>query len=463
MLRLASVVVPLSNGFRALAARERVHALVDPGSWREVHGSRSSPHLARWRIEPQVDDGVVVGRGLVDGEAVILVAQDGTFLGGSIGAGHGAAIADACRLALEARAALVLLLESGGVRLHEANVAEIALARALSALFDARAAGVRTIGVVAGSCYGGASILACACATLLMPAKSRLGLSGPKVIETARGRAELDAGDEALVESIVGADVRARQGAARRVGGRADEVRAAIVGCLREPVHAFDLPALASAVGRLTSGLAEEHRDWRPAPHTAPDWIRRGEPVDEAGWLWRVPGVGGTVLRPFAPEPMGPAAIASADRALVRWLEKAADTIDSSTLVVVEDSPGHELSRRAETLCLSRYLATHARAINAVRQAGRRVVGVVAGLAHSAAFFVNALQAPTLYVVRGARLEVMGRAALARISKLPVAEVERLVAIDPILGESARHLLTLGAAAAELERADVPDIAAVLR
>ena len=56
----------------------------------------------------------------------------------------------------------ILLVASGGVRLYEANPAEFALARALAALLDLRAAGVRVLALGVGDVFGGSSVLACA-------------------------------------------------------------------------------------------------------------------------------------------------------------------------------------------------------------------------------------------------------------------------------------------------------------
>src|SRR5512141_3128952 len=132
---------------RPLAAIERIAALADPGSVRpasaELDASRPSPYLARWGIAAQDDDGIVAARVSIDGANILIAAQDERFLGGSAGANHSDALRRLFEVAAAERpAAVVLLAGSGGVRLHEANAAEWALARALSALLDLRASGI---------------------------------------------------------------------------------------------------------------------------------------------------------------------------------------------------------------------------------------------------------------------------------------------------------------------------------
>ena len=152
---------------RALTPAERIAAVADRGSVRSVTASldapRPSPHLARWGIAAQDDDGIVVARATIDGAHVLVAAQDERFLGGSAGANHADTLRRLFELARAERpAAVVILAASGGVRLHEANAAEWALARALAALLDLRAAGVPVLVAGVADVFGGASVLACA-------------------------------------------------------------------------------------------------------------------------------------------------------------------------------------------------------------------------------------------------------------------------------------------------------------
>src|SRR4249919_2616732 len=99
---------------RALAPGGRIAALADPGSVSPVDASfdapRASPHLARWGIATQDDDGVVVARATIARARVLIAAQDNRFLGGSAGAAHAGVLRRLFELAQAERPAGVVLL-----------------------------------------------------------------------------------------------------------------------------------------------------------------------------------------------------------------------------------------------------------------------------------------------------------------------------------------------------------------
>ena len=64
-----------------------------------------SPHLPIFDLPEQFDDGIVVGRGRLDGTPVLVAAQEGRFMGGAFGEVHGAKLIGLLRAALRAEAA----------------------------------------------------------------------------------------------------------------------------------------------------------------------------------------------------------------------------------------------------------------------------------------------------------------------------------------------------------------------
>jgi malonate decarboxylase beta subunit len=87
-------------------ARQRVAALADPGSFVEFIGPErreTSPHLAIFDLPEQFDDGMIVGRAALDGQAVLVAAQEGRFMGGAIGEVHGAKLTGLLRAAAARR------------------------------------------------------------------------------------------------------------------------------------------------------------------------------------------------------------------------------------------------------------------------------------------------------------------------------------------------------------------------
>jgi len=150
------------ESFIELYARERARALLDADTFREILGPfdrLESPWLEQQGIVPQSDDGVIVARGRLDGEPAVILAIEGAFQGGSTGEVSGAKIAGALELACRDHekgigTRPVLLLETGGVRLQEANLGLAAIAEINAAIVALRRY-VPVVGVIAG--WSGAS------------------------------------------------------------------------------------------------------------------------------------------------------------------------------------------------------------------------------------------------------------------------------------------------------------------
>ncbi|MCX2888359.1 MULTISPECIES: biotin-independent malonate decarboxylase subunit beta [unclassified Pseudomonas] len=235
-----------SRSFVELGARQRARALLDAGSFRELLGPFDrlmSPWLPRQGIVPQADDGVVIAKGLLNGRNAVVAAIEGGFQGGSMGEVGGAKIAGALELAIEDNrngipTCAVLLLETGGVRLQEANLGLAAIAEIQAAIVELRV-WQPVIGLIAGSvgCFGGMSIAAGLCSHLLVTREARLGLNGPQVIEQEAGIGEYDAKDRPFIWSLSG-------GEQRHASGLVDAYVADDIEALRERLlQLLDTPA----------------------------------------------------------------------------------------------------------------------------------------------------------------------------------------------------------------------------
>lgn len=227
----------MRRSFYEATARDRVAAILDPGSFREILGPAArvtSPHLGALDLPVAFDDGAIVGSGTLAGRAVLVAAEEGRFMGGAVGEVHGAKIVGLLERAVRvAPAAVLLLLESGGVRLQEANAGLIAVSEIMRAVLAVRAAGIPVLATIGGQygCFGGMAIVASCSDAIAMSEEGRLGLSGPEVIETARGVEEFDSRDRALVWRTTGAKHRYLLGdCATLVNDDLGEFRAALVG-----------------------------------------------------------------------------------------------------------------------------------------------------------------------------------------------------------------------------------------
>jgi len=276
------------SSYLELTARQRIPAIFDAGSFEEFLPPSeriASPHLAQLDAPVSFDDGVVVGRGLLGGHVVFGAAQEGGFMGGAVGEVHGAKLVGMLRRAIDEKAhAVLLLLESGGVRLHEANAGLIAVSEVMRAMLDARAAGIPVVAVVGGSngCFGGMGISARCANVVIMSEEGRLAMSGPEVIETANGVEEFDSRDRALVWRTTGGKHRYLMGDCQMlVADDTAAFRAAALEAIGSIGNASltleDLLAEQAMLSRRladTEGLAEPMDVWRklgvPDPASVP-------------------------------------------------------------------------------------------------------------------------------------------------------------------------------------------------
>ena len=243
-----------TNSFIELGARERAQAVLDEGSMRELIGPFDrvkSPWLAAQGIVTQADDGMIVAKGTLNGVNTVVLAIEGSFQGGSLGEVSGAKMAGALELAAEDNrkgipTQAILMLETGGVRLQEANLGLAAIAEIHAAIADLRRYRP-VIAVIAGTvgCFGGMSVAAALCSYVVMTREARYGLNGPQVIEQEAGIVEYDSRDKPFIWSFSGGEQRYATGLADRL-------------------VADDVAAMRAALCELSAaGVPAKHRDER--------------------------------------------------------------------------------------------------------------------------------------------------------------------------------------------------------
>jgi len=138
-----------------LTARERITVLFDEGTFFEFDAFNEPAQSSLSGKHSSFGDGVVVGRGLIQGRSVFAYAQDFTVMGGSLGFTHGMKIAKVQEMALKLGAPIVGLIDSGGARIQE-GLKSLA---AYAAIFrnNVRSSGIiPQISIILGPAAGGA-------------------------------------------------------------------------------------------------------------------------------------------------------------------------------------------------------------------------------------------------------------------------------------------------------------------
>ncbi|BES81515.1 acyl-CoA carboxylase subunit beta [Pyrodictium abyssi] len=179
-----------------LLARERIEALLDPGSFQEIGWlvtTRSSLFgLDKSRVP---GDGVVAGFGRVDGRPVYVFAQDFTVMGGSIGEMHAEKIVRTIELAVKSGVPVIGMWDSGGARIQEGVAALHGVGRILNAIIQASGV-IPQISLVLGPSAGGAAYApALMDFTVVVDRITYMFITGPDVVREVTGE---DVGFEEL-------------------------------------------------------------------------------------------------------------------------------------------------------------------------------------------------------------------------------------------------------------------------
>lgn len=168
-----------------LTARERIHLLVDPGSFEE-QGALVTHRTTDFGMDQQKypGDGVVTGYATINGRPVCLFAQDFTVFGGALSETHAEKICKVMDMAMRIGVPLIGLNDSGGARIQEG-------VRSLGGYADIFYKNVQASGVIPqlsaimGPCAGGAVYSpAMTDFTLMVKQSSYMFVTGPNVVQT---------------------------------------------------------------------------------------------------------------------------------------------------------------------------------------------------------------------------------------------------------------------------------------
>ena len=171
------------KGKGRLTARERIEALLDPGTFEEL--DRLKTHRCTdFGMEQQKvpGDGVVTGHGKVHGRTVFVFAQDFTVFGGSLSGAFAEKICKVMDLAMKVGAPVIGLNDSGGARIQEGVVSLAGYADIF--LRNTLASGVvPQISAIMGPCAGGAVYSPAITDFVVMVERSSyMFITGPDVI-----------------------------------------------------------------------------------------------------------------------------------------------------------------------------------------------------------------------------------------------------------------------------------------
>ncbi|MFN4006745.1 MAG: acyl-CoA carboxylase subunit beta [Chitinophagaceae bacterium] len=233
-----------------LTARERIHLLLDPGSFEEI-GALVLHRTKEFGMEEHqfYGDGVVTGYGTIDGRLVYVFAQDFTVFGGALSETHAEKICKIMDAAMKTGAPVIGLNDSGGARIQEG-------VRSLGGYADIFYRNVQASGVIPqisaimGPCAGGAVYSpAITDFTIMVENTSYMFVTGPNVVKTVTN-------ETVSAEELGGASTHATKSGVTQLTAVND------VDCIRQ-------------VKKLLSYMPQNCEDAAPVyPYTLKDEVR---------------------------------------------------------------------------------------------------------------------------------------------------------------------------------------------
>ena len=490
-----SVTLPIS--LVESKARERAYLLLDEGTAKEILGPFDrfeSPHLEAQKIVPQSDDGMIIMQGTIQGRVTLVISIEGSFQGGGIGEVSGAKFAGALERALKSCEAgqfvyPVIIYDTGGVRLQEANYGLLSIAEISSAIVALKKY-VPVIGIIPGKVgsFGGMSLTAGLCSALIMTREGRLGMNGPEVVEQEAGVRELNAKQKPLIWQMIG-------GTSRLKANLIDEV------------VEDDVPNYVAAINRLwnvpsyaertkeydafLNMLSQIQLDTKISPEEAQGILQRRQeytPVKEntqdgknvsRGHLWFDAFTNGATSISETPSVLVADAELNGEKARFiavvpnseskfyrarngefglqeAWtvakyvrqaIEEDAFAEEKRLIVPIVDVPGQAFGYHEELFGIYLACSASVEAYAVARQSGHPIVTCVVGKAISGAFLAHGMQGNRIVSLDddAIQVHVMSKKSAALVTMRTVEELDELANSVPSMAYDIHSFCSLGA------------------
>ena len=508
----------MKTSFTELRGRQRAIALLDTNSFTELLGpfdQLESPYLAPQGIVPESDDGMIIARGTFNGQPTVILSIEGAFQGGGIGEVCGTKIAASLEQVLAdnkngKKLIPVIIFDTGGVRLQEANYGLLTISEIQSAIVALRDH-VPLIGLIPGNVgsFGGMSLTASLCSHLIMTGTARFGMNGPEVIEQEAGIAEFNSRDRRLIWDTIGGITRFRTGLVDQlVEDDVQTFKTAIqIAIDQKPgiPRTRQVDRFLFAIKQLdpntknsanTVAALLDQQPIKPQPgadaQTIQDTktIQHTQTIEDAhtpsrGRTWfaaltgnatslsEFPGLlvadkdfNGKLTRYIAVVPNTANRYPRARHGevglregweLAKYVRQAieadANTTDKRNIVAIIDVPGQAYGYNEELMGIQFACAAAIDAYATARLSGHIVTGLIVGNAISGAFLAHGLQSSRLIALdnKAINVQAMSKQSAARITKRTITVLEAATEKVPAMAYDITNFYSLGALDALVE------------
>lgn len=190
-------VCPQCDHHLRLSAKERLETLFDEGRFVRINvpavpedplrfkdSKKYVDRLKTYRDQTGEDDAIMVGRGTVCGESLIVAAFNFQFMGGSMGMAVGEGLVKAAESAVKHKLPLLVIPASGGARMQEGILSLMQLPRTVLAVQMVREARLPYVVLLSDPTTGGVSASFAMLGDIhLAEPKATIGFAGRRVIE----------------------------------------------------------------------------------------------------------------------------------------------------------------------------------------------------------------------------------------------------------------------------------------
>lgn len=182
-----------------IGASKRIHMLLDHGSFIEwnknlitknvLHFPDYEEKINNLQIKTGMVEGVITGKGKIEGTETVIACMDSSFLMGSMGQIVGEKITRAVERATRERLPVIIFTTSGGARMQEGIVSLMQMAKTSGALKKHGDAGLLYITVLTDPTTGGVTASFAMLGDIILAEPGALiGFAGPRVIEQTIGQ-----------------------------------------------------------------------------------------------------------------------------------------------------------------------------------------------------------------------------------------------------------------------------------
>ncbi len=182
-----------------VSANERFAMILDDGELQEFDAQVTTrdplnfpgygDKLVRTQTQTGLVDGIVTGRGKIDGSPVMLGVMDAAFFMGSMGTAIGEKLARLFERATKERLPVIVFTASGGARMHEGIFSLMQMAKVSAAVAKHSEAGLLYITVLTDPTTGGVTASFAMLGDIILAEPGALiGFAGPRVIEQTIGQ-----------------------------------------------------------------------------------------------------------------------------------------------------------------------------------------------------------------------------------------------------------------------------------